>query len=140
MGHGIAEVAAIAGYNVNMRDIKDEFVQNGYDQIEWSLGKLAENDQLSEEESDAALERVTPLVDMADAVADADVVIEAVPEQMEIKKDVYTELEEAAPDHAIFATNTSSLSITDLAEFTERPERFCGMHFSTRRFGCSWSK
>jgi len=129
MGHGIAEVAAIAGYNVNMRDIKDEFVQNGYDQIEWSLGKLAENDQLSEEESDAALERVTPLVDMADAVADADVVIEAVPEQMEIKKDVYTELEEAAPDHAIFATNTSSLSITDLAEFTERPERFCGMHF-----------
>ncbi|PGF18137.1 3-hydroxyacyl-CoA dehydrogenase [Natrinema sp. CBA1119] len=129
MGHGIAEVAAIAGYDVNMRDIKDEFVQNGYDQIEWSLGKLAENDQLSEEESDAALERVTPLVDMADAVADADVVIEAVPEQMEIKKDVYTELEEVAPDHAIFATNTSSLSITDLAEFTERPERFCGMHF-----------
>lgn len=129
MGHGIAEVVAMAGYDVNMRDIKDEFVQNGYEQIEWSLNKLAENDQLTEEEADAALERVTPLVDMAEACGDADVVIEAVPEQMEIKKDVYTELEEVADDDAIFATNTSSLSITNLAEFTERPERFCGMHF-----------
>ncbi|RKD97812.1 3-hydroxyacyl-CoA dehydrogenase/enoyl-CoA hydratase family protein [Halopiger aswanensis] len=129
MGHGIAEVAAIAGYDVTMRDIKDEFVQNGYDQIEWSLDKLAEKDQLSQEEADAALERVTPLVDMEEAVADADVVIEAVPEQMEIKKDVYGELEAHANDEAIFATNTSSLSITELAEVTERPERFCGMHF-----------
>ncbi|MFC4437317.1 MULTISPECIES: 3-hydroxyacyl-CoA dehydrogenase/enoyl-CoA hydratase family protein [Natrialbaceae] len=129
MGHGIAEVAAIAGYDVNMRDIKDEFVQNGYDQIEWSLGKLAENDQLSEAEADAALERVTPLVDMEEACGNADVVIEAVPEKMEIKRDVYEELEEAAPDRAIFATNTSSLSITDLAEFTDRAGQFCGMHF-----------
>ncbi|AXR81342.1 3-hydroxyacyl-CoA dehydrogenase/enoyl-CoA hydratase family protein [Natrarchaeobaculum sulfurireducens] len=128
MGHGIAEVAAMAGYDVNMRDINDEFVQNGYDQIEWSLNKLAENDQLSEE-ADTVLERITPLVDMGEACADADVVIEAVPEQMEIKKDVYGELEEVAADDAIFATNTSSLSITDLAEVTERPERFCGMHF-----------
>ncbi|AEH37211.1 3-hydroxyacyl-CoA dehydrogenase/enoyl-CoA hydratase family protein [Halopiger xanaduensis] len=129
MGHGIAEVAAMAGYDVTMRDIKEEFVQNGYEQIEWSLNKLAEKDQLSQDEADAALERVTPLVDMAEAVADADVVIEAVPEQMEIKKDVYQELEEHANDEAIFATNTSSLSITELAEVTERPERFCGMHF-----------
>ena len=129
MGHGIAEVLAMAGYDVNMRDIKDEFVQNGYEQIEWSLNKLAENDQLTEEEAEAALERVTPLVDMGEACGDADVVVEAVPEQMEIKQDVYEELEEVAPDRAIFATNTSSLSITDLAEFTERPEQFCGMHF-----------
>jgi len=129
MGHGIAEVAAIAGYDVCLRDIKDEFVQNGYEQLEWSLGKLAENDQLTEAEADAALERVTPLVDMEEAVADADVVIEAVPEQMEIKTDVYTDLEAVAPDRAIFATNTSSLSITDLSEVTDRPERFCGMHF-----------
>ncbi|APX95418.1 3-hydroxyacyl-CoA dehydrogenase/enoyl-CoA hydratase family protein [Natronorubrum daqingense] len=129
MGHGIAEVVAMAGYDVNMRDINEEFVQNGYDQIEWSLDKLAENDQLSEDEAEAALERVTPLVDMADACGDADVVIEAVPEKMEIKEEVYTELESVAPDRAIFATNTSSLSITDLSEFTERPEQFCGMHF-----------
>ncbi|WP_049970192.1 3-hydroxyacyl-CoA dehydrogenase/enoyl-CoA hydratase family protein [Haladaptatus cibarius] len=129
MGHGIAEVAALAGYDVNLRDIKEEFVQNGYDQIEWSLGKLAEKDQLSEAEADAALERVTPIVDFGEAVSDADFVIEAVPEKMDIKKDVYSEMEEHAPDHTIFATNTSSLSITELSEVTNRPEQFCGMHF-----------
>jgi len=129
MGHGIAEVAALAGFDVNLRDIEEEFVQDGYDQIEWSLGKLAENDRITDEEADDALDRVTPLVDFEAAVADADFVIEAVPEKMEIKKDVYAELEEYAPDRAVFATNTSSLSITELSEVTERPERFCGMHF-----------
>ncbi|UVE50089.1 3-hydroxyacyl-CoA dehydrogenase/enoyl-CoA hydratase family protein [Haloferax larsenii] len=129
MGHGIAEVAALAGYDVVLRDIKDEFVQKGYDQIEWSLDKLAENDRISQDDADAALDRVTPVVDLEESVADADVVIEAVPEKMSIKKEVYTELEEYAPEHTIFATNTSSLSITDLSEVTERPEHFCGMHF-----------
>ena len=129
MGHGIAEVAAMAGYEVRMRDIKDEFVQKGYDQIEWSLNKLAEKDQLSQDEADAALERVTPLVDVQETVSDADVVIEAVPEKMDIKKDVYHEVVEYAPERTIFATNTSSLSITELGEVTDRPEQFCGMHF-----------
>ena len=129
MGHGIAEVAALAGYDVVLRDIEDEFVQQGYDKIEWSLNKLAEKDRLSQEDADAALARVSTAVDLAEAVADADVVIEAVPEKMAIKKEVYTELEEHAPDHAVFATNTSSLSITELSEVTARPERFCGMHF-----------
>ncbi len=129
MGHGIAEVAALAGYDVTMRDINEEFVRNGYEQIEWSLGKLAEKERITETEADAALERVEPVVDLEAAVADVDVVIEAVPEKMEIKKEVYGEVETYAPDHAIFATNTSSLSITDLSEVTERPERFCGMHF-----------
>lgn len=129
MGHGIAEVAAIAGYDVYMRDIKEEFVQNGYESIEWSLGKLAEQGQMSEEEADAALDRVTPVVDMEKAVSSTDFLIEAVPEQMEIKKEVYGEVEQYAPEEAIFATNTSSLSITELSEVTERPERFCGMHF-----------
>jgi len=129
MGHGIAEVAAIAGYDVHLRDINEEFVQNGYDQIEWSLGKLAENDQLGEDEADAALDRVEPYVDFEAAVEGVDFVVEAVPEKMEIKQDVYEELEEYAPEDAVFATNTSSLSITDLSEVTERPERFCGMHF-----------
>ncbi|MDS0284014.1 3-hydroxyacyl-CoA dehydrogenase/enoyl-CoA hydratase family protein [Haloarcula onubensis] len=129
MGHGIAEVAALAGYEVRMRDIKEEFVQNGYDNIEWSLNKLAEKDRLTQAEADDALDRVTPLVDVAEAVGDADVIIEAVPEKMEIKKDVYTDVEQHAPEEAIFATNTSSLSITELSEVTERPEQFCGMHF-----------
>jgi enoyl-CoA hydratase/3-hydroxyacyl-CoA dehydrogenase len=129
MGHGIAEVAALSGYNITLRDIKEEFVEDGYDQIEWSLGKLAENDQISEEDADNALDRITPLVDMEEAVSDADLIIEAVPEQMDIKEDVYGEVEEYAPEHTILATNTSSLSITDLSEMTERSEQFCGMHF-----------
>ena len=112
MGHGIAEVAALAGYDVNLRDIKEEFVQNGYEQIEWSLEKLAEKEQITQEESENALDRVTPYVDVEDAVWDADFVIEAVPEKMDIKKDVYGDVEEHLPEEAIIATNTSSLSIT----------------------------
>ncbi len=129
MGHGIAELAALAGYDVNLRDIEEELVQKGYDQIEWSLGKLAERDQITEAEADDALDRVTPLVDLGEAVSDADVVLEAVPERMDVKKDVYAEVEENAPDRAVFATNTSSLSVTELSEVTDRPGRFCGMHF-----------
>ncbi|UWG48410.1 3-hydroxyacyl-CoA dehydrogenase, some fused to Enoyl-CoA hydratase [Halanaeroarchaeum sp. HSR-CO] len=129
MGHGIAEVAALAGYEVKLRDIKEEFVQDGYEQIEWSLGKLAEKDRIPEAEADAALDRVEALVDMETAVEDADFVIEAVPEKMDIKESVYDEIEEYAPEHTVFATNTSSLSITDLSEVTDRPEKFCGMHF-----------
>ncbi len=129
MGHGIAEVAALAGYDVALRDIKEEFVQNGYDQIEWSLGKLAEKDRITESEADAALDRVEPFVDLEASLADADVVIEVVPEKMAIKKDVYEEVVEYASEEAVFVTNTSSLSITELSEVTDRPERFCGMHF-----------
>ncbi|MFB6267749.1 MAG: 3-hydroxyacyl-CoA dehydrogenase NAD-binding domain-containing protein [Halodesulfurarchaeum sp.] len=129
MGHGIAEVAALAGYDVNLRDINEELVQQGYDQIEWSLGKLAENEQIGEDEAEEALGRITPLVDMEESVADADFLIEAVPEKMDIKKEVYREIEEYAPEETIFATNTSSLSITELSEVTDRPEQFCGMHF-----------
>lgn len=129
MGHGIAEVAALAGYNVNLRDIKEEFVQSGYDDIEWSLNKLAEKEQISQDDADSALDRVSALVDMEEAVGDADFVIEAVPEKMEIKRDVWGEADEHAPDDTVFATNTSSLSITDISEATDRPEQFCGMHF-----------
>lgn len=129
MGHGIAEVAALAGYDVALRDIEEEFVQGGYDQIEWSLGKLAEKDRIGEDEADAALDRVEAFVDLEDSLADADVVVEVVPEKMAIKKDVYDEVVEYAPEEAVFVTNTSSLSITELSEVTDRPERFCGMHF-----------
>ncbi|SDF39222.1 enoyl-CoA hydratase / 3-hydroxyacyl-CoA dehydrogenase [Halorubrum xinjiangense] len=129
MGHGIAEVAALAGYDVSLRDINDELVQEGYDQIEWSLGKLAEKDRIGDDEADAALDRVDAFVDLEDALDGADVVVEVVPEKMAIKKDVYDEVVEFAPDEAVFVTNTSSLSITELSEVTDRPERFCGMHF-----------
>jgi enoyl-CoA hydratase/3-hydroxyacyl-CoA dehydrogenase len=129
MGHGIAEVAALAGYDVNLRDVKEEFVQSGYDDIEWSLDKLAEKERITEPEADDALGRVTPYVDVEAAVGGADFVIEAVPEQMDIKQEVYEDVEKYLPEHAIVASNTSSLSITDLSEATDRPEQFCGMHF-----------
>ena len=129
MGHGIAEVAALAGYDVSLRDINDELVQKGYDQIEWSLGKLAEKDRIGDDEADAALDRVDAFVELEDALDGADVVVEVVPEKMAIKKDVYDEVVAHAPDEAVFVTNTSSLSITELSEVTDRPERFCGMHF-----------
>jgi len=129
MGHGIAEVAALAGYDVALRDINEELVGEGYDDIEWSLGKLAEKDRITDDEATAALERVEPLVDLEAAVGEADLVIEAVPEKMEVKREVYEAIDEHAPAHAIFATNTSSLSITELSEVTDRPEQFCGMHF-----------
>ncbi len=129
MGHGIAEVAALAGYEVSLRDIEEELVEEGYDEIEWSLRKLAENDAISEDDREAALERITPVVDLETAVADADVVIEAIVEDMDIKKQVYGELDELAPEPTIFASNTSSLSVTELSETTDRAEQFCGMHF-----------
>ena len=129
MGHGIAEVAALAGYDVRLRDINEGLVEDGYDQIVWSLNKLAEKERISEEKRDSAIENVTPVVDMEEAVEGTDVVIEAIVENMAIKKDVYSEVAEHAPEEAIFASNTSSLSITELAEATDRPDQFCGMHF-----------
>jgi len=129
MGHGIAEVAALAGYEVSLRDIEEDLVEDGYDQIEWSLEKLAENGAIGEDEREAALDRVTPVVDLETAVGDADVVIEAIVEDMDIKKEVYGELDDLAPERAIFASNTSSLSVTELSETTDRADRFCGMHF-----------
>ncbi len=129
MGHGIAEVAALAGYEVTLRDINEELVREGYDQIEWSLGKLLENDRIDAGERDAALDRITPLVDVETAVSDADVVVEAVVESADVKAEVYEEVCAALPEEALLATNTSSLSITDLAEHTDRPAQFCGMHF-----------
>ncbi|NGM70411.1 3-hydroxybutyryl-CoA dehydrogenase [Natronolimnobius sp. AArcel1] len=128
MGHGIAEVAAIGGYDVTMRDIEEEFVQDGYDDIEWSLEKLESKGRI-DESAEAVLERVDTTTDLADAVANADLVIEAVPEQLEIKEDTFSTVDEHAPDHAILASNTSSLSISDIAAVTDRPEQVVGMHF-----------
>ena len=108
MGHGIAEVAALAGYDVNLRDVKEEFVQSGYEDIEWSLEKLAEKEQISDSEAEKALERVTPYVDVESAVGDVDFVIEAVPEQMDIKEDVFTDVE--AQDRKSTRLNSSHIT------------------------------
>jgi enoyl-CoA hydratase/3-hydroxyacyl-CoA dehydrogenase len=128
MGHGITEVAAIAGYEVTMRDIEQELVDDGYESIEWSLQKLSEKG-LVDESPDAVLERIHTAVDLEESVADADLVIEAAPEQMELKKEIFGDLDEFTPDHAILASNTSSLSITEIATATDRPEQVVGMHY-----------
>ncbi len=129
MGHGIAEVSAIAGYEVRLRDIEQEMVDNGYEQITWSVEKLAEKGYLGDQTPEDILERIEPLVDIESAVAGSDLVIEAVPERMDIKRDVYEQIDELAPSEAIFASNTSSLSISELAAHTNRPEQVCGLHF-----------
>jgi enoyl-CoA hydratase/3-hydroxyacyl-CoA dehydrogenase len=128
MGHGITEVVALAGYDVTMRDIEQELVDDGYESIKWSVEKLAEKDRL-DEPPEAILDRIDTEADLEAAVADADLVIEAAPEKMEIKKDVFTDLDAYTPDEAILASNTSSLSITDIAAVTDRPDQVVGMHF-----------
>ncbi|MDZ7702291.1 MAG: 3-hydroxyacyl-CoA dehydrogenase NAD-binding domain-containing protein [Halobacteriales archaeon] len=128
MGHGIAEVAAIAGYAVSLRDIERELVEEGYDRIEWSLGKLADAGQL-EEDPEAVLDRVDTAVDLEAAVEDADLVIEAAPEQLDLKRELFADLDEYAPADALLATNTSSLSITEIAAATDRPGQVLGLHF-----------
>ena len=129
MGHGIAELAALRGFDVTMRDIKQEFIDRGMDRIRWSLGKLVEKGELSREASEAALRRIGVTLDLKDAVRDADVVIEAVLEDLEVKKRVFADVDAHAPANAILASNTSGLSITAMGRATRRPGRVVGMHF-----------
>ena len=129
MGHGIAQVSATAGYNVVLRDIKQEFLDKAMEKIHWSLDKLVTKEKISKEEGDAIFSRITPVVDLIDAVKDAELVIEVVPEIMDLKKQVYAELDKAAKPEVIFASNTSTLPITEIANTTSRPDKFIGIHF-----------
>jgi enoyl-CoA hydratase/3-hydroxyacyl-CoA dehydrogenase len=129
MGHGIAQVSATAGYNVVLRDIKQEFLDKAMEKIRWSLDKLVTKEKISENEGDAIFSRITPIVDLDDAVKDAEMVIEVVPEIMDLKKQVYAELDKAAKPEVIFASNTSTLPITEIANTTSRPDKFIGIHF-----------
>ena len=129
MGHGIAQVSATAGYNVVLRDIKQEFLDKAMEKIKWSLDKLVSKEKISRDEGDAIFARIKPVVDLAEAVKDAELVIEVVPEIMDLKKSVYAELDKVADPKVIFASNTSTLPITEIANTTSRPEKFIGIHF-----------
>jgi len=129
MGHGIAQVSATAGYNIVLRDIKQEFLDKAMEKIRWSLDKLVSKEKISKEEGDAIFGRIKPVVDLKEAVKDAELVIEVVPEIMDLKKKVYTELDKVASPEVIFASNTSTLPITEIANTTSRPEKFIGIHF-----------
>lgn len=130
MGHGIAQVAAQVGkYEVNMRDVEQRFIDGGMNMIRDSLQRFVKKAQLSEAEMNAILARIHPMLGLKEAVSNADLIIEAIPENLELKKTTFKEVDGYAPPHAIIASNTSSVSITEMASATKRPEKVCGMHF-----------
>jgi 3-hydroxybutyryl-CoA dehydrogenase len=126
MGSGIAQVAAQAGLAVHLADVEQEMVEQGLETIKKNLSRSVEKERISQEEMDEALARIESGTEYA---SDADLAIEAVPETIEVKAQVFRALDEQLKDDAILATNTSSISITELASRTSRPERFIGMHF-----------
>lgn len=129
MGHGITQLAATAGFEVNMRDIEERFLSSGMEKIKWSLGKFVQKGRILEEDSKKALERIKTTLSLQEATKDADFVIEAVPENLKLKQQVFKEIDGYTPSHAILATNTSALPITEIAAATNRPEKVVGMHF-----------
>lgn len=130
MGHGIAEVALIAGYRVNLQDIKQEFVDKGTQRIFESLEKLVSKGKVTSDQlATITSELLTPYLDLEKAVADADLVIEAIPEIMDLKKTTFERIDKAAPDHTIIASNTSTMKITDIAKVTSRQDRVLGLHY-----------
>ena len=128
MGNGITQVAACAGYEVTMIDIKQEFVDKGIATIEKSLGKLVSKERMTQTDADAARSRISGATDRA-AAADADLVVEAIPEIPELKFSTFAELDQICKEGAILASNTSSISINEIAASTNRPNRVIGMHF-----------
>jgi len=129
MGHGIAACCLMGGYTVVLRDIEQKFVDRGMAGIKGSFDKFKEKGKMTPEAYNDALARLIPMVDIKEAVKDADFVIEAVPEKLELKKSVFADLDKYAPKHAILASNTSNISITDIASATSRPEKVIGYHF-----------
>lgn len=128
MGSGIAQVCAQAGYEVILNDMKDEFFERGLNTITKNLARDVEKGRKTEEEKSNVLARITKSLTIEDA-KDADIIIEAAVENMDIKQSIFKQLDEIAPKHAILATNTSSLPITEIAAVTKRPEQVIGMHF-----------
>ena len=128
MGNGIAQVAAQVGCEVVMTDIEMRFVEGGMKKIEGFLSKSVEKGKLDDKEKDAILGRIKGTVDMAD-LKGVDLVVEAVLEDLDLKKGVFKELDEMCRPEVILATNTSSMSITEIAASTKRPDKVCGMHF-----------
>jgi enoyl-CoA hydratase/3-hydroxyacyl-CoA dehydrogenase len=129
MGHGIAELLAIAGVEVTMVDISDEFLAKAMEKIKWSLSRFVEKRRMRQEDADATLARLHTTTSYEEAAKDIDLAIEAVPENMDLKKKVFTTLDSVAPPHAILASNTSTLSITEMGNATKRPDKVAGMHF-----------
>lgn len=128
MGSGIAQVFAESGFYVNLYDLNEDVALQGKQVIKKFLTRSVSRNQISEEDKEETLKRITLSTSLEDAFR-SDLCIEAVVEKMNVKKEVFTQLDSIAPEHALFASNTSSLSITEMAAVTKRPEQFIGMHF-----------
>lgn len=128
MGNGIAQMAALAGYKVTMSDMGADRLEAGIEEIKSSLGKFRKKQKITGEQYDATLENLTTTTELDDA-RDADLVVEAVPEVLALKKEVFARLDDICSSDAILATNTSAISISSIASATSRPERVVGTHF-----------
>ncbi len=129
MGSGIAQVCAQSGYEVILNDISEEALDRGVSNIERLLSRNVEKERMTEEEKNAVLSRITKSTDLEGSAKEIDLAIEAVVENIDVKKDIFRKLDANAPEHAILASNTSSLPITDIASATNRPKKVIGMHF-----------
>jgi len=129
MGHGIAEVCAMAGVKVNLYDIKQEFVDKGLAKIKASFEKQVTKQKMSGEDMNKAIGNIKGFTSLKEAVADIDYMIEAAPEILDLKIKIFKEIDENAPKHAILASNTSNMSITEMGNATSRPEKVLGIHF-----------
>lgn len=129
MGHGIAQVAAMAGHTVTLRDVEQEFVTDGVEAIKSNLNDGIDLEKLTPEERDTTLAHLSGTTNLPEAVTDADLVIEAVPEDLDIKRETFQDVEPHVEDGCILATNTSSLSVTEIAAALKVPSRVIGLHF-----------
>lgn len=129
MGNGIAQVCAQAGYEVTLRDIDQRLIDGGMNAIKKNLIRNVEKGKLTQNQANTIIGRIKPTLELKEAAIGTDIVVEVVIEVMEVKKKVYAELEAIVPKHCLFFTNTSGLSITEMASVTKRPDRFVGTHF-----------
>jgi enoyl-CoA hydratase/3-hydroxyacyl-CoA dehydrogenase len=129
MGHGITQLLAMNGYQVTMVDVSDEILQKAKEKIKWSLDKFTEKRRIRSEDADATMARISTTTSYDQAAKDIDFAIEAAPENMELKKKVFSTLDSTTQSHAILASNTSTLSITEMGKATKRPDKVAGMHF-----------
>jgi len=129
MGNGIAHVFAMNGFSVSLVDISDELLQKGLKNIASNLDRMVKKELITEEAKKATLERIRPTVSLPEGIGEADLVVEAATENVNLKLDIFRQMDQHAPARALLATNTSSISITKIAAVTKRPDKVIGMHF-----------
>ena len=129
MGHGIAQLLVMTGTDVTLVDVSDDILAKAREKIQWSIEKFVEKRTIRKEDADAALARLHTTTNMDEAFKNVDLIVEAAPENLELKKKLFAQIDKAAPKHAILGSNTSTLSITELGKVTSRPDKVVGLHF-----------